>query len=377
MIGTWIWKSVGTQEKLSCLLRVYESYQESCIKSSNINTNINTISNNNSSSVINRGSSEETASVGDMVNSVVNSVTTTSSTLSSSSSLLSTVVAESSDNVTSTNIPTSSIQTQTEPNIQSNIQSNSQANIESIKSDFETAHVSALTPAATQRLVEGLRECFSDLTGLSKQCLPYVSIIICTYICILYCGFSQSFIYLYVYLNIFFQFSGLVEHNPSVAAEWLIILATQSDDPYHRVNSENSAVTSIGSTDVTAVGEGPVGQHLVLLMMMEKNLKSIEVVNRLCSCSTISLPTVFLQSYITGCIESCSFISDVYLQTRRVRLICAFFMSLIRSPSTSTVRAMKSYNVEIQTFCIEFARVKEASTLYRMLKLPPSATESL
>jgi len=152
-----------------------------------------------------------------------------------------------------------------------------------------------------------------------------------------------------------------VEHNPAVAAEWLILLSSLSaaDENADTVNGDEK--------------EGPIEQHLALLLLMEKNLKSVEVVNRLCCSTTIALPVDFLQSYITSCIAGCSDITDVYLQTRRVRLVCAFLLSLLRQPSAMI--SMKSYIVEIQTFCIEFARVKEASTLYRMLKSP--TTEQL
>lgn len=237
--------------------------------------------------------------------------------------------------------------------------------IQWVLNEFENAHRSPLSPATTQRLTDGLRANFASIHPLTKQYLAYVSPSIHNETALLFSPYFKvlrliditSVSYKYSYLYLYLQFSGLVEHNPVVAAEWIVLLATLSDDAHHRDSSHR--------TDEN-VGEGPIGQHLCLLLMMETNLKSVEVVSKICSHSEIVLPAVFLQTYITSCISGCSNIADVYLQTRRVRLICAFLLSLLRHPAA--VETIQSSIVEIQTFCVEFARVKEASTLYRMLK---------
>lgn len=55
----------------------------------------------------------------------------------------------------------------------------------------------------------------------------------------------------------------------------------------------------------------------------------------------------------------------VYKQNRRVRLVCALLQSLVRN---HIVGSNEDVLMEVQTFCVEFARIKEASVLYRMLK---------
>eukprot|EP00033_Pygsuia_biforma_P001400 GCRY01001584.1.p1 GENE.GCRY01001584.1~~GCRY01001584.1.p1 ORF type:complete len:456 (+),score=78.42 GCRY01001584.1:208-1575(+) len=111
---------------------------------------------------------------------------------------------------------------------------------------------------------------------------------------------------------------------------------------------------------------------LSVLAHQEISLQTVEIVTGL----SAQLTEEFLGFYIDKCLTTCRDLTDLSKQTRMVRLVCAFLRRLAANPFNSFSHEKASPQSlipatlipQIQAFCLEFSKYKEATSLYRSLK---------
>ncbi len=153
----------------------------------------------------------------------------------------------------------------------------------------------------------------------------------------------------------------LVKHNPLIAHECLLVILQHSP-------------------------ESTKNEYLSELVNMDMSLHSMEVVNRLATHNHVHVSTndgtkgagsfrnkkqdqepildpEYVTLFISSCIVSCENMPDRHAQNRLVRLVCIFIQSLLRNQIVD----VDDVKYEVQQFCSEFSRIREAATLLTLM----------
>ncbi|CAG8569855.1 1668_t:CDS:2 [Funneliformis caledonium] len=140
----------------------------------------------------------------------------------------------------------------------------------------------------------------------------------------------------------------LVENNPRIAVEALLQLKT-SPQVYKQIKPPNRFLNML-----VAIND-PERSQQSSMEPVSRMRSSMEVVNQL----TTSFPLLpeFLHKYLSNCVRACEESQNRNIQDRQVRL------SLIRN----NIIDVNRFFIEIQAFCLQFSRIREAAGLFRFL----------
>jgi len=123
-----------------------------------------------------------------------------------------------------------------------------------------------------------------------------------------------------------------------------------------------------------------LNEYLSVLISMPVSLQLLEVVNNLLNkndpittlafISPIDDSTSYLHTLLRNCVIHChQSVQDPPSQTRKVRLVCVFVQRLIRD-EIFVVNPSDFIYTELQSFCLEFVKIKESADLYQLLSDP-------
>lgn len=102
--------------------------------------------------------------------------------------------------------------------------------------------------------------------------------------------------------------------------------------------------------------------YLQILVNINVSLASMEVVYNIAKAT--KFPNELLHTYISNCISACEKKNnDTYFQCRQARLVCVFLQSLIRYE----LLPIDEFFIEIQAFCVQFSKIREAVALFKTL----------
>lgn len=103
-------------------------------------------------------------------------------------------------------------------------------------------------------------------------------------------------------------------------------------------------------------------EYLNALIQMEVSFKSMQVMSTLVA--NVDLPSEYIDTFTSHCIASCTSIEDKGKQTRLVRLVSVFLQNLIIANHFKNEQIL----LELQSFCINFSKIKEAVALFKIVK---------
>ncbi|KAG0000857.1 hypothetical protein BGZ79_005399 [Entomortierella chlamydospora] len=166
---------------------------------------------------------------------------------------------------------------------------------------------------------------------------------------------------------------GIVDNNPTIAfnlLQYLIQLSSDLDGGDTGIQKSNGSwsgggrIGKLGAKDSSFSSPEPsiVDSYLYTMTHAKRlTLHSLEVVNRLSAATTLS--PQFLHAYIENAIRCCELVEDKVGQARVVRMLCVFLQSLLRNEAIT----IPGYYHALQSFCVQFARVKEVANLFQSL----------
>ncbi|KAF9104008.1 hypothetical protein BGX29_002584 [Mortierella sp. GBA35] len=165
---------------------------------------------------------------------------------------------------------------------------------------------------------------------------------------------------------------GIVDNNPTIAFNLLLYLIQLSSDleggdggeTGSKSNGAKSSPAKGSAKNSTVASPEPsmVDGYLDTMTRSKRlTLHSLEVVNRLTGATTLS--PRFLHGYIENAIRCCEQVEDKVGQARVVRMLCVFLQSLLRNG----VITIAGYYHALQSFCVQFSRVKEVANLFQSL----------
>ncbi|KAM3129926.1 hypothetical protein pb186bvf_017928 [Paramecium bursaria] len=108
-----------------------------------------------------------------------------------------------------------------------------------------------------------------------------------------------------------------------------------------------------------------IQDYFDLLVKNKINVNILEVVHKLSQ--SIQLPQPFISFFVSKCLENCESKKDKDKNTqlqRQARIVSVFLKAIIKSK----ILDPKSLFAEIQAFCIEYSKISEAQTLFKMIR---------